>query len=319
MDDLQQDLGPVRTLRADAPRPDRARLAPGRVRLHEAATGTVRRRRFRADWRLAAVGAAATLTVAALLVTDVVGGGAGGARVSDPGARPGYTATAELGSVADGKSVGDAAKLLRRAADIVEQTPVPAPRDGQWIYTRLVEAGRIDGGPKPQESESWKAYDDPSYSARKEYRLLRSLPDDPARVKKKVRTLEEGRPDSETLAQYDFRLLGVLSQAFPTDPEGRARVLRAMATVPGITAAEVTDNLGRKAVAIGLGTVRKKGFSEFQLLYEPRTFDPLGERGIAGYDAEPDDDDKDGWKAGDVLSTHALVDRALVDKEGQRP
>ncbi|MEU4894311.1 CU044_5270 family protein [Streptomyces sp. NPDC044780] len=319
MDDLQQDLTGLRALRADAPRPDRARLAAGRARLHQAATGAARERRFRADWRLAAAGVAATLTVAALLAADVVGGGAGGTRVADPAARPGYTATARLGSAADGKDLGDAAKLLRQAADTVEQTPVPTPHDGQWIYTRYVDAGRIDGGPKPRESESWTAYGDPSYSARKEYRLLRSLPDDPERVKKKVRTLEEGRPDTETSAQYDFRLLGGLSQAFPTDPEGRAKVLRAMATLPGITATQVTDNLGRKAVAIGQGMVGRKGFTEFQLLYDPETFAPLGERGIAGYDAEPDADDKDGWKAGDVLSTHALVDQALVDKDGQRP
>ncbi|MFI0778603.1 hypothetical protein [Streptomyces sp. NPDC021212] len=63
----------------------------------------------------------------------------------------------------------------------------------------------------------------------------------------------------------------------------------------------------------------KRGFSEFQLLYDPETFAPLGERSIAGRDGEPDDDDRDGWKAGDVLSTHALVERALVDGKGRRP
>ncbi|MEU1804064.1 hypothetical protein [Streptomyces sp. NPDC019937] len=76
---------------------------------------------------------------------------------------------------------------------------------------------------------------------------------------------------------------------------------------------------GRTAVAIGHGTLGKGGFSEFQLLYDPETFAPLGERSIAGHDGAPDDWDRDGWKAGDVLSAHALLDQALVAAKNRRP
>ncbi|MFI0819878.1 hypothetical protein ACH4TX_28715 [Streptomyces sp. NPDC021098] len=320
MDDPQQELTRVRALRADAPRPDRARLAAGRARVQDAAAGASPRRRVRAAWRIAAIGAAATVTATVVVAVDLLGGGAAGSRVSDPVVRPGYTAGAKLGTVKDARRLGDAATVLRAAADTVERTPVPAPRDGQWIYTRFVDAGWVDGGPKPRKAESWEPYDDPSYTARKEYRLLRALPPgDPERVKEKVRELEPVRPDSESPAQYDFRLLGELSQAFPADPEGRAGVLRAMATIPGITAARIEDNLGRTAVAVGQGTVGKRGFSEFQLLYDPETFAPLGERSIAGRDGERDDYDRDGWKAGDVLTVHAVVEQALVDGKGRRP
>lgn len=63
----------LRELRADAPVPHRAALAPGRKRLTDSIEGGSRRTfRLRADWRIASLGAVVAITAAALFVTQIV-------------------------------------------------------------------------------------------------------------------------------------------------------------------------------------------------------------------------------------------------------
>lgn len=122
MDEMTQ----LRELRADVPVPDRGTLAPGRQRLTEAAASGRRARRLRADWRLAAVGAAAAITVAAVLGTQL--GDAAAPSRSGPAST---TGTLRLDSPAE---------VLNRAADALEKQPTgPEPRDDQWIYTRTAQ------------------------------------------------------------------------------------------------------------------------------------------------------------------------------------
>src|SRR5690349_21369328 len=108
----------VREFRAGAPKPDRARLAEGRDRLSSAARRG-RGRRLRADWRFAAVGAAAALTAVAVLASGLGGSGHSGAERTSPAAP---------------RTVpGSVQEVLEQAASTVERAdPPPTPHAGQW-------------------------------------------------------------------------------------------------------------------------------------------------------------------------------------------
>lgn len=122
MDELTQ----LRELRADAPVPDRAALAPGRALLTDAIAGRSRRtRRLRADWRIASLGAVVAITAAALFITQIVD-----ATAPRHGHLAARTHGPDLSSPA--AALGQAANFLER-----QKTP-PEPRPDQWVYLREV-------------------------------------------------------------------------------------------------------------------------------------------------------------------------------------
>ncbi|GAA3827152.1 CU044_5270 family protein [Streptomyces phyllanthi] len=319
MDEMTQ----VRDFRADAPTPDRARLAQGRARLTEAAAGGGRARRLRADWRLAAAGAVAAVTAAALLVVGVVGGD------GSPGTvRPGASQTA----------LGSAGEVLERAADTVEgYDPVPVPGAGQWIYEKTVQqsSGGWPGGSQepPQTDEGWTRYADPRFenwregddhSPRERFRFLQQLPDEPGALLKKAREFyPSGDGSKEPVAQHDFRALSVLLDTYPMPPEGLAKLYRALATVPGVKVRDrlVEDASGRRVIAVYVDG-GAKATSRTELLIDARTYEPVGQRWIVVRDHEekfPEDTPPRPWKAGEIVHQSARVEAAVVDAKGDRP
>ncbi|WP_371550426.1 CU044_5270 family protein [Streptomyces sp. NBC_00554] len=298
------EMTTVRELRAGAPEATRAQLAAGRQRLLREQARRTRPYRVRVSRRYAVAGAVAAITVVAVIGTQVLGGTEG----VQPGAGPGYTL--ELGS---------AKALLNDAADVIEAGPAVTAHDGQWIYTKTVETNVTDDEkPGPQTSENWTKYADPKmedgragddHSPREEYEFLKSLPDDPAKVRAKARAFFYATDASETRTEHEYRALtAVLSRAYVYDPEGLAKIYRALATIPGIRAKQVQDAAGRDAVALYLGS------SGNETLIDPSTCLYSGFRfvaGSAGY--EPD------LKKGDVIINGARLSLAVVDKEGDRP
>ncbi|MFF3177096.1 CU044_5270 family protein [Streptomyces sp. NPDC057900] len=280
----------VRALRADAPVPDRSSLAEGRQRLTEAAG---RRRGRRADWRLTAVAATAAVAAAAVLGTQFLGG----EQDVRPGART--AAVVELGS---------AAPVLRDAAAEVADDPVPAPRAGQWVYTKDLEIRAQEDGPGEErggrrETEHWYRYADPEFengkagddrSPRERFQFLAQLPQDPAQVKKRARAFYPG--EDESVAAHDFRALSLLAASCPAEPKGLAAVYRAMATVPGLRAVRTRDALDRPV--IGIRFPGERGL----LLLDAETFRYAG--------SSPGSPDGDGARA--------VMKAALVDREGKR-
>ncbi|WP_406383295.1 CU044_5270 family protein [Streptomyces sp. NBC_01618] len=231
----------LRELRADAPVPDRSALAPGRHRLAQAVASGRRTRRLRADWRIASVGAAAAITVAAVLGTHLVD-----AAAPDRSGPASTTGTLRLDSPAE---------VPNRAADALEKQQVaPEPRDDQWIYTKTVMArpDNLSIGSFTYDPDNWVPYDnsaaakngkDDDYrTSRQVYRAANELPDDPARLLAKVRSFyptgntAENPPEAE--AQHSFRAMGLMVEAYPIAPAALARIYRALATVPGV---QVTD------------------------------------------------------------------------------
>lgn len=302
------EMTAVRELRAEAPQARRADLVAGRERLLAEAGRGGRTRRLRADWRLAAVGAAAAITVAAVVGTQVVGGGSGEAQ---PGSRPGYTV--ELGSAKD---------LLNDAADAIAAGSGVTAHAGQWIYTKTVETNLTDDErPGPQTDERWTKYADPSmedgkegddHSPREQAEFLRSLPDDPEKVRAAARAFYYATDDSESRTEHEYRALTVLlSRAYVYEPEDLAKVYRALATVPGVRAADVQDAAGRDAIAL----YRKSGGADQdrnETLIDPVTRLYSGFRFVAEMDGTE-------WKKGDIVMSGARITTAVVDKQGERP
>ncbi|MFC8227017.1 CU044_5270 family protein [Streptomyces sp. NPDC057287] len=322
----------LRELRADAPEPDRSTLAPGRQRLTAAIAGGRRERRLRTDWRLAAVGAAVAVTVAALLGTHLVG-------TSDP------HATGPAATAAGLDLSRPAAETLGRAADFLEGvTPPPEPRDDQWIYTRSVlgeprlkvpdsRAGKAEYNP-----DSWIPYRDPAmdkdrsddeHSAREIYRAAAALPEDPAALLARVRELYPADTTAGAATESEeaqtFRGLGVLVGSYPLAPGALARIYRAMATVPGV---EITDHLvedaaGRGAIAV---TREEEGTHQRrEILLSPYDYGYAGLRFVVTEDYELEwPEDFQGapaqkYTAGDITIDSARTVAAVVDAEGAKP
>ncbi|MFJ5778406.1 CU044_5270 family protein [Streptomyces sp. NPDC093094] len=301
------EMTAVRDLRSDAPAARRADLVAGRERLLTEARQGRRARRLRGDWRLAAAGATA-ITMAAVIGTQVVGG--------QDGIRPGGSApryTIELGS---------AKGLLNRAADAIEARPGTTAREGQWIYTKTVETNLTDDEkPGPQTDEDWTRYADPAFengrqgddhSPREQYEFLRSLPDDPEKVRARAVQFYSATDPYELTAEHGYRALtAVLSRSYPYDPEGLAKVYRALAAVPGVRAADVTDVTGRDAVAVYLPGKQPSAGRE-EILLDPVTFLYRGYRYVSGEDEQE-------WQEGAAVISGARTDTAVVDRKGVRP
>ncbi|WP_406372583.1 CU044_5270 family protein [Streptomyces sp. NBC_00647] len=319
------EMKDVREFRAGAPKPDRARLAEGRDRLSSAA-GRGRGRRLRADWRFAAVGAAAALTAVAVLASGLGGGGHSGAERTVPATRT---------------VPGSVKEVLERAASTLERAdPPPTPHAGQWVYEKKLSTTpgmwpkSKAAQPEPEPQEHWVRYADPRFengkegddrSMRERLRFLDELPDDPAAVLKKVRAYYpsgKGSPESE--GEQDMSALRVLFKSQPIPPQALAKLYRALAAVPGV---EVTDHLvrdlaGRDVLAVGHDVKGQKVRRE--ILIDPHTYQYLGDRWIVVKDYKDsfpgaDDTPDRPWKAGDLMFQNALLATGIVDHKGDRP
>lgn len=328
MDEMTQ----VRELRADAPTPDRARLAPGRQRLADAAAERSRGRAVRADWRLTALGAAAAVVVAVLVGGQLTGGTGEGA---DPAASR---------VVVQAPPLDDAKEVLHRIADAAAQRPDPDPKAGQWVYIKtydgtfdeenapppeLAEELDIDVGP---ERETWYRYADPAFenwkegddhSYRERYEFLADLPAEPDQAFAKLRAFYPGGGGlGESRNEHNARAAGVLAGLYPAPPEGLARLYRAMATIEGISVVDhlVEDATGQPVIAVYL---KSDGPARDEMLFDPQTLEYVGQRSVAtaddAFDAGGEMPESERLKKGEVIISEVVLETALVDREGQRP
>ncbi|AJE86320.1 hypothetical protein SLNWT_5944 [Streptomyces albus] len=316
------DMTKVHELRADAPTPDRARLVTGRQKLLGAAQkGSARGMRL--DWRVAAAGGAATVVTLAVTVAMLVGGDGPGRGVQPAG--PDLTS---------------ATALLEQAADVVSQQPEPHPRDGQWVYLKTAQcrSGASDAAPdaEPEVSEEWVRYDSPvreddtdgdtEPSQRRLYRLLASLPDDPAGIRKQAADMFPMDEDTGLTREQaeTFALLATLDEAYPVHPQGMARLYRALAADPGIEVVPhlVKDPMGHDAVAVypDLGS---KAVQRQEYLLDPATFQYRGTQSVAVRDLEEDHEDGSpagrSHKKGEVTFCEMKMTQSLVDRDGEKP
>ncbi|MER5434949.1 CU044_5270 family protein [Streptomyces sp. NPDC002588] len=111
--------------------------------------------------------------------------------------------------------------------------------------------------------------------------------------------------------QAMFVLAGDLLQQALLPPEQSAALLRAVARIPGVTlTGDAVDAVGRH----GVGVARKDpdNPSRDEWIFNKRTYEFLGERSVAT-------DDFSNVRKGTVISTTAVLRRAVVDHPGRRP
>ncbi|MDX3639196.1 CU044_5270 family protein [Streptomyces sp. MB09-02B] len=331
MAELIDEVARVRELRAEAPAPDRASLAPGRARLLHAAATDRRRHRVRVRPRFVIVGVAAAVTAVAVAASLLVG-------------RDDTRGMTTPATLTDGDLKGmSAAELLERAAEAVEgRPPVAEPRAKQWIYQKWAEEAPDEEavehlGDRARFSESWIRYDGSAHafeqrdpfgkllklhvremqlengaegddrSPREMYRCIATLPADGRGALRALREKDAIADEKgATRAQNDYSEISVLLGADIKSPEGVAGLYRAFATLPGLTVVGhlVDTAAGRRAVAVRYSDNDDGDRDTWrEWLFDPETFETLGVRRV---------------RDGKVTGGSSAVTLALVDKPGER-
>jgi hypothetical protein len=226
--------------------------------------------------------------------------------------------------------------LLNRMAATVAAGPGPSSSEGEYVYIRsrgaFAELGDSPARLQPvHEREIWfprnargdgllrqPFFDVPIIGVIPERKTLTDmtpnaalvdLPSDPdALLAKLYRERDErGRGDSRDGAA--FTAIGDVLRESLVPPRTSAALYRAAAKIPGVEVVRgVTDAAGRQGVAVA-HTERSR---RHEWIFDERTYEYLGERSylVAATSDGP---------AGTVLSTTAVLQRAVVAKLGQRP
>jgi hypothetical protein len=306
------ELTLLRELDADTPPPAPRAMYDARMRLrYELAYERDRRRRSQAPRVLVtAVAMAAAIAAGAIVL-------GGGSDAVAPAPKVQLTAAGEW--------------LQAAARDAAAEAGVPGaiPRDDQYLYRKeIIEDRPLDGEGAPMRfvdefwlpvggeglwrtSERGRSWDGPAGWLRVRYEDLRRLPTAPGQLLLYLRSWpEDGRTiqapmtDSEYFTAY-LVCLGLLRDADLPMPAGlRAAIFDALARIPGVemTKDEV-DARGRRGVGIK-GPVLSQ-----TTIIDPRTYEYLGFRSTLVRD-------EDGER---VEQRSSVVDRAVVDRLGQRP
>ncbi|MEU5770335.1 CU044_5270 family protein [Streptomyces asoensis] len=270
------EMTTLKNFRPDAPAADRARLAPGRQRLLDAAAARGQRRFGpRPGWKLAAAGAAAGVAVAAVLVAQVTP----------------VTPTTDTHRVE------------------AEHATSPEPTDGQWLYQKILTRQstlnfRDDLNPVPEKGapayteftrETWTQYGsgkvrdmlphgvlDPVIgrtdggSPKKLRQAVRQLPSEPQELLRSLSAVIRHGDDYERI-QYTF------SSADTIPSEVRLSLFRALKTIPGVVVRPqlVKDAMGRPALAVHRSddnSFTRQTHRRDELLLDPKTYEYRGER-----------------------------------------
>ncbi|MWA01936.1 hypothetical protein F8568_016460 [Actinomadura sp. LD22] len=269
-----------------------------------------RRRLPRLTLRIAAVGAVAAVTTAAvsLVMTD----DEGRPRPAVPG----------IGSVAE------AAVVLDHASAAAKSRPYTAPGPQQWLYTKFKmtapahPSGIATGGPYTTKSwELWRRVDGKNqYAAYENGKLGKSpatreaplaarfdpLPTDPDALLRKI-------GGGNDLA---FHTLGTILAESLHPPATEAAIFQAIKLIPHVTAtAGVVDADGRPAVSLGL--TDPAGWLRSEILLDPKTYRYLGERSITVQDHRVDG--KVTVKRGTLQFIQVREAVGVVGEPGERP
>ncbi|MER7199450.1 hypothetical protein CG723_37235 [Streptomyces sp. CB01635] len=236
----------------------------------------------------------------------------------------------------------EAVALLEDVALAAEHSDTPARiRDDQFVYVdSLVSYSQSGEGMKTKipplhRLETWQSVDGtrkglvrekgrgqwatetgpvpgkPGYETSTSYRHLSTLPTDPDAM---LRWLRGTGPEhsGQQADQAMFVLVGDLIRDALVPPEVGAALYRAAARIPGVTVVKgVKDAAGRPGIAVARKDPDNPSRDEW--IFDVKTHEFLGERTVA----------TEAWsggvKKGQVTSNTAVVDRAVVDKPGQRP
>ncbi|SDL22278.1 CU044_5270 family protein [Streptomyces indicus] len=268
---------------------------------------------------------------------DGTGGGAGtpGAPRQEAGGAPRQA----------GGAPADAAELLDRVATVAAAKHTGPVRDEQYVYVKtkaaytvqqLCEPARLES---PSLREVWLSVDGtrpgvlraeregpgttslgtptPGLPSNTYYRHLETLPTDPAKMLDWLHKASEGGKSED---QNTFVLVGDLVRESLVPPKVAAALYRAAGRIDGVTLVkDATDAIGRKGIAVG--RVDEESGVRDELIFDPETYEYLGERGVTtratdgGTAQQPGQPERQcpGMPAGQVTANTAVLERKVVD------
>lgn len=334
------EMRTLQDFRADAPTPDRARLAPGRQRLLDEAGRP--RRRVRGGWWLAMAGAAAAVTAVATLAT-LLPGAQEPAKPAAPTVKPRadqwiYRKT-EWRMVDCGFGGSGHAGMEMLKVNLSHRKGERPCNLRGWRHHTEEEWGRYDGWREHMGAEVPPAQT-PSgaiqagamtelLTPRQSDSLVEDLPDDTdaALVLIRKRSLPTRVTSAWRLtqAQRDFAEIAEILATATTMPEEKGRLLiRTARKLPGakLTSTVVPD--GKEALmALGVeGNYRDYAYERntFEVLFDPGTQAFRGFRLVAGIGHYVGGKKSGGpyVAKGTVLATAMRVTTKAVDARGER-
>ncbi|GGV13456.1 hypothetical protein GCM10010182_37610 [Actinomadura cremea] len=287
------------------------------------------RRLPRLGIRLAAVGALATAAVVGVTVLQQAGG-------VDEHGRP---APAVPGIPA--APVANASELLERAAKSAEVRSFTPPRPDQWIYVESrSRRGDTPNGPVSDDpadtrtNRSWTRADGkvlaytedgklvqsamPATTPPADYASLSKLPTDPDALLKWTYADMGGLGETaEGRYSTAYTMLTAILRDSELPPKVEAALFRAIKKIPDVTLVEGrVDMAGRQAIALGRIT---EGYLHEEILFDPKTYEYLGERAVAIKDnTTRGEDGTRSVREGDLLRLTVQVKSGIVDEAGQR-
>ncbi|MER5539202.1 CU044_5270 family protein [Streptomyces mirabilis] len=225
------------------------------------------------------------------------------------------------------------------AAASASKTPEPGP--GQYIYIKskvsylsvlhtgtdksktLVQPLHIrEAWNSPDGKQGW--LDEPGYQPKggitlnsdvesslnaPSYDYLKTLPTDPDALLKKIYKETKGQGNSPD--QEAFTMVGDLLGEQLAPAKLNAALYRAAAKIPGVVVVDhVKDAAGREGIA--LAHVDQQSGDRTEWIFDRKTYAYLGSRGVQVKQA-------DDVKPGTVLEYTAVLERAVVDAQEQRP
>ncbi|CAM5703616.1 CU044_5270 family protein OS=Streptomyces aurantiogriseus OX=66870 GN=GCM10010251_64130 PE=4 SV=1 [Streptomyces aurantiogriseus] len=233
-------------------------------------------------------------------------------------------------------------RLLENAALAAEHQKAPEVRDDQFTYVRSKVAWGISehtckpatAGPL-QTREVWKSVDgesegrvrdtgigeplpiEPDSDSNRTYRKLEKLPTDTDEMLAWLYKNKEGEGHSAASLAFDLAVETAGETILP--PKVSAALYRAVAKIPGVVLVkDSVDAVGRHGTAVGFVD---DGSSRQELIFDRKSMILLGSRDVVLKDSPTNPGEVcDGIiKAGSVQGTSAVLQRAFVDKVGERP
>ncbi|MFI8536740.1 CU044_5270 family protein [Streptomyces aquilus] len=230
---------------------------------------------------------------------------------------------------AEGK---EAAALWEDIALAAERTAVPGGiRDDQFVYVKskvswsgydaatgagTIEPVRVreawesvDGTRRGAVTDLYRKFDRSPVDADPQdcYRNLQTLPTDPDKMYDWLNRTSHG---TNSKNEANFVLVADLVNESLIPPAQAAALYRAAARIPDVHVVDdAVDAAGRHGVAIA----RDDRGRRFELIFDKETKEYLGERQVALKDLAQ------GVEKGDVIARTAVLERAVVDKVGERP
>ncbi|WSA81698.1 CU044_5270 family protein [Streptomyces sp. NBC_01799] len=225
------------------------------------------------------------------------------------------------------------------AAASASKTPEPGP--GQYIYIKskvsyLTVSDTDTDKPKtwvqplhiretwnsPDDKQGW--LDEPGYQPKggitldsdvenylgaPSYDYLRTLPTDPDALLKKIYKETKGQGNSPD--QQAFTTVGDLVKEQLAPAKLNAALYRAAAKIPGVVVVDhAKDAAGREGIA--LARLDQQTGDRTEWIFDPKTYAYLGSRAVQVKQAY-------GVKPGTVTESTAVLERAVVDAQKQRP